>query len=866
VKAKDYQLKALEVLDAWLDALVVERARAERIAELAVADPSLRLVRPDWTEAAWASMRVSGHLPPVRAGTPFSHRRDGTGRPVPNACLKIPTAGGKTFLAASAIGRIQLKLLGRNTGFVLWVVPNEAIYRQTLSRLSDRSDFLRQTIDRAAAGRVRILTKDSPLDARDAEANLCVMVLMLQSANRETTESLRLFRDRGNVHGFLPSADDVQAHWKILEAVSNLACYGDQDAANLGSIIKDSLGNALALLRPVIVLDEGHRGFSNLALATLYGFNPSLVLELSATPKDRPNATPPLFANWLVDISGAALAAEHMIKLPINVLVKAGDDWRDCLRESFDQVNALQADAEGIRAATGRYIRPILLVQVERTGREGRGAGFIHTDDAREFLLAAGLRDTEIAVKTADVNDLKSPENQDLLSPRNAVRAIITKQALQEGWDCPFAYVLCCLAANRNLGALTQLVGRILRMPDTERTNVNALDQCYVLTHRAQTGDVLDAIKRGLEEEGLSDLVMTVREKRGEATGLRKLPRRAQFKDLEIYLPIVLWAGDGGPRALDYDSDVLAPIDFHKVDMASLVARVPLDGSHAVHTQRIQVSLDTTGKPQTATPAAVLALSLFDPVYATRLMGDLVPNAFAARRLIGELLTGLGDRGASAALIGSLTSFLLEELRNHIRAEVDRLAEKRFRCLLDEGLIQFRLRTDGRNWCMPEGMETVQPASAPQLVRPDGTPTERSLFAPVYQADFNIEEAEFACYVDGDAAIVWWHRNVAKPGQYAVQGWRRHKVYPDFLFALVEHDGQRDLVALETKGDQLAGNLDTGYKRAVLDAVTEAYSREQVQQAGELEIVFEEDVRVRCRLVLMSEWKTAVPALFRRAG
>lgn len=250
----------------------------------------------------------------------------------------------------------------------------------------------------------------------------------------------------------------------------------------------------------------------------------------------------------------------------------------------------------------------------------------------------------------------------------------------------------------------------------------------------------------------------------------------------------------------------------------------------------------------------------------TRVIGDLVPNAFSARRLIGALLTGLAARGASEALIGSLSSFLLEELRRHLAAEVERLAEQRFRSLLAAGVIQFRLRTDGRNWRMPNELETGQPAAAAQLIRPDGSPTEHSLFAPVYQADFNTDEAEFACYLDSGAAVAWWHRNVARPGQYAIQGWRRNRVYPDFLFAMVDHDGKRDLIALETKGDQLSGNLDTAYKRAVLDTVTNAYQHEQVQNAGELEIVVNDETRVRCRLVLMSEWKTAVPAMLGSEG
>lgn len=95
-------------------------------------------------------------------------------------------------------------------------------------------------------------------------------------------------------------------------------------------LIKDSLGNVMRLIRPIIVMDEGHRAVSDLAFATLYGFNPSFVLELTATPKDkqpRDKTKPVVYANVLVDILGADLDREGMIKMPLNVLVKGGKDW-----------------------------------------------------------------------------------------------------------------------------------------------------------------------------------------------------------------------------------------------------------------------------------------------------------------------------------------------------------------------------------------------------------------------------------------------------------------------------------------------------------------------------------------------------------
>ncbi len=144
-------------------------------------------------------------------------RVDGLGRPVPNAVLKVPTGGGKTFIAISALSRIFGRWLNCNTGFVLWIVPNEAIYSQTLKRLKDRQDPYRQMLDRAAAGRVRIMEKSDRLDARDVESQLCVMLLMLQSANRETKETLKMFQDRGDVSGFTPPIGDQRAHAELSE-------------------------------------------------------------------------------------------------------------------------------------------------------------------------------------------------------------------------------------------------------------------------------------------------------------------------------------------------------------------------------------------------------------------------------------------------------------------------------------------------------------------------------------------------------------------------------------------------------------------------------------------------------------------------
>ena len=784
------------------------------------------------------------------------------GRPVPNAVLKVPTGGGKTYLAVHGVSRILGRYLARDVGFVLWIVPNDAIYRQTLRNLKDRAHPYRQALDRAAAGRVRILEKTDPLDARDVEASLCVMLLMLQSANRQTKDTLRLFRDRGDVQGFVPPEGEQAAHKALIDAVPNLDAYDD-----IFPMVKDSLGNALRIIRPIVVMDEGHRAVSELAYATLYGFNPCFVLELTATPQDvaargGADPRPARPANILVEVTGRDLDREGMIKMPLNL------DSRQ--RHGLEGDAGRRGDAAGraggprrrpARRAGPLPSVPIMLVQVERTGADQRDGGHIHAEDVRERLQATGFDAAEIAVKTAETDDLKQLENLDLLSRTNRVRVIITKQALQEGWDCPFAYVLCALAASSNRKAMTQLVGRILRQPQAEKTGMDPLDEAYVVTHRAETKNVLDAIKAGLEEDGLGDLVLKVESDGGDGApaAAKIVRRRPEFASLRIDLPKVLWVEDGTARELDYEDDILSRVDWSGYDPAPIAEGLQ-PNAPAAESQMHRIVLAEDG-------AALVADTIvsrgheslrFDPAHAVRVVSDIVPNPFVARDIVGRLVQRLTCRLSDEA-VGKLSGTITDELRRGLNEARLRMAECVFRDAVADGCIQFRLRVDGENWRMPDET-TVNVSDSRQLQRDDGSPLERSLFAPVYEAELNGDEQAVAVYLDGQEALAWWHRNLAR-NHYGLPGWRPGKVYPDFVFAARRAEGGNRIVMLETKGDQLGGNLDTEYKRALLDVLSESFAWDQTVPAETLNIVQVSGETVECALVLMSEWKAKLPAL-----
>jgi type III restriction enzyme len=857
VQLKPFQSTTLELLDGYLAELKKHKAQSDAAQSALRAMEGMEDVlrqAGDFPKKTWGVLKDAGKLPDAFAAQPHSSRFDGAGRAIPNVCLKIPTGGGKTLLAAASVGRVFSHYLQRHTGLVLWVVPNEAIYQQTLKTLKNRDHPYHQMLSVAGAGRVKVLEKNTPLSKIDTDSHLCVMLLMLASAARKTKETLRFFRDRGNVLGYTPREDDIEAHWSLLQAVPNLDAYTswgtsqEEARATKGSIVKSSLGNVMRLLRPMVVIDEGHHAYTETALATLDGFNPCFMLELSATP--RVGSAKGSGSNILVNVRGTDLDEAEMIKLPIHVDMRGWNDWQACLASSLERLDALQQQATALQNDTNRYIRPILLVQVERTGKDMRDAGFIHAEDAKAYLMQLGLSEAQIAIKTSERNDLNAPENIDLLSPQCAVRAIITKQALQEGWDCPFAYVLCALAAGKDIRAMTQLMGRILRLPHVAKTGRAALDACYVLCHNAKTGEVVKAIKQSLETEGMGDLGLEVNAPGAQAvTHKQTFKRRPQFARLSLYLPRVTWVESdamGGKlrRELAYESDILAGVDWSGVQIDALAQGWAPDARDRLG-QQLQLGLDllraTPKDPQTGAPVEDVDAAVLDRARLVRGVLDIVPNAWIAWAVVDAVLARWMAAGYAERSLAASSASLLERLRIDLEAERDRLALAVFQGHMARGQVEFQLRADATDYALPSEF-ALEISDKPQaMVRDDAKLVEKSLFEPALAAltDSGLER-DVACYLDSQAAVQWWHRNVAK-AQYGLQGWKRNKVYPDFVFArasgLDASAGGSTMVVLETKGLHLAGSSDTQYKQALLERLTQAFADRRMERAGAVELV-----------------------------
>ncbi len=283
MQLKQYQQRALDDLQRFLDALQEEQ---REYAELVAATPKLAgILHPP--KQAWE--KATGRIQ-------YHERKNGLGEPVADIYFKVPTGGGKTLLACYAIDYIQRTLVERQTGLVVWVMPSTEIYRQTARALKNRRHPYRQLLDVATAGRVFIREKDDRFSRSDVQHNLVILLLMLPSANRENKQSLRVFRDSGGFTDFFPPEDHHAAHEKLKSEIPNLDCFGDGAEDNvehpqtqLVCQIKSSLGNALRISKPIIIIDEGHKAWSDRARDTIANLNPRFLLQLSATPPAKAN-------------------------------------------------------------------------------------------------------------------------------------------------------------------------------------------------------------------------------------------------------------------------------------------------------------------------------------------------------------------------------------------------------------------------------------------------------------------------------------------------------------------------------------------------------------------------------------------------
>lgn len=836
MELKEYQKKTVEKVKLYLESLTEFKEKNDKLIK---SDPELSINFP---LKAWEKVNNASYY----------SKKNGLGEELPDFYLKIPTGGGKTILACHAIDLINRIYLKKQTGIVLWIVPTTQIYRQTLDSLKNREHPYRQVLDISSGGRTVILEKTDKFNRLDVNENLVVMLLMLPSASRQNKDVLKVFKDSGGFTDFFPPEDDRAGNEKLLKEFPNLDYFGEEYSF-YGKIVKTSLGNTLRTLKPIIIIDEGHKAYSEIAQNTIRNFNPSIIVELSATP--------PKNSNILVNISGQELNRADMIKLDLHVNGKLSLDWKDTMLTSVEKRNFLEQQAKEYEANTGEHIRPICLIQAERTGKEQRGTRYIHAEDVKEYLITqCGISPGEIAIKSSEKDDI---EGIDLLSKTCQIRYIITKHALQEGWDCAFAYILTILTNPSSQLSMTQLVGRILRQPRARKTKVKDLDESYVFCFQHNAKELLENVRKGFESEGLGDLAGRVFIDEGDADGIeatneKPIGYRENFKNFEgrIYLPKFVIQEKSEWRDINYEMDILRRIDWNKINLDAL-NEISLSAS-LTEEQEIVFGLgdDKELVKEKGRVSKKGGLEI-NKVFMTRQILDIIPNPWIAYEIGSKALNTFLLKHDEKIVANNLV-YIIEELRKHLEKEGNKLAEQVFRDLVKQKILCFFLLSGKGGYTLPSHINVKNNSKA--LVRYDNSPIQRSLFDFVPEEDFNEMEKSVAIYLDEQEKLLWWYRNLSRQGYY-IQGWRKHKIYPDFVFSDKDETRQNDyrkVYVVETKGVHLKKNEDSVYKENVFDFCNKLGQQKDWE---ELNLEFS-DKKIEFQVIFGDEWRKSINKIF----
>lgn len=447
MKLKDYQTETIGTLRTYLEAAQAEGPAApfNRVEDITA---DYRPIRDDQEQPVQALEQV------------------------PYVCLRIPTGGGKTILGAHIIKTVAEAFLQREYPVVLWLVPTKQIKTQTLEAFRNpRHPYRQELDDKFGVGKVQIfdIADNGMIRPQDIADNLCLIIGTMASARVADTE----------IRDFYADKEDLEPHFIKLPAIPGLEQKEGKDRP------KFSFANLLRIHRPLVITDEAHNANTALSYQVYERLSPSAIIELTATP-DQDSS------NVLVSVSAGVLKAEKMIKLPV-VLKEHTDGWEECLQSALQRRTYLETLAPG---EAPDYVRPILLVQAENKGQTAT-VEVVH----KHLLDNEKIPEEQIVVATGDQRGL---DDVDLFDPDSPVRIIITKDALKEGWDCSFAYVLCSLTQQRSGTAIMQLLGRVLRMPYARERNHPELNRAYAHVVSPAFGVAAQELTDDLEAMGFN--------------------------------------------------------------------------------------------------------------------------------------------------------------------------------------------------------------------------------------------------------------------------------------------------------------------------------------------------------------------------
>lgn len=783
-------------------------------------------------------------------GQPYTYQPFSEGHHVPYSCVRLPTGGGKTLLAAHSVAVMAESYCHTDAPLALWLVPSTKILDQTLKALKSKTHPYHRAL-RQGLGEVNVASVSEALgqDVGLDPSRPLVIVATIQSFRVTEKEGRKVYDE----NGFLTQFFDKVAP----EAKTDL--MRDTD----GNVIS-SLANLIALRRPIVIVDEAHNSTTPLSYEVLRDLQPSTILEMTATPNKK--------SNVIYAASAAQLKAEDMVKIPI--FLETSRDWKQLMSDSIGLLSRLHDASIQERAATQDYIRPIMLFQAERRSKkkETRDFEFIERTLREDF----DVPEEQIAVSVGSRDDLAKV---DIASSECPIRFIITQSKLKEGWDCPFAYVLVSLAEQQSKTAVEQILGRVLRMPGARRRDHEELNKSYAFIHSKsfheaaqqlqdnlirsgfakyeaekliqQYGSTISlktkddretvpvVLPKGLENKGV------VVEEGGHTIVLGSFSEEEQQQIMTQYPEVQIRdAGEGlelvpkdeeGARLMrvprlgivrdsklsEFTTGAFSTAAWNPADYGAVLKKDDFSVKHENVAQAGEIDVDEKERIQTRKLKSVQEQMLLVSTNEAWDAGHL--SAWITRKISHRDVTPPVFRAWVAQIVERLLSdgVHIEYLVQHkyrLRDAVERLYHH----------YQAQHRATGWQACLTNEDLVVKdefafefhefgdyPYSRPY---PGGYQWEKHLFEDV--GDLKEEGEEFDCAVQIDSLdeVDFWIRNLErKPGAFYLQ-LPTHRFYPDFILKL--KDGR--IIVIEYKGEHLVTAEDARMKEIVGKAWADA--------------------------------------------
>jgi len=722
---------------------------------------------------------------------------------MPYVCLRVPTGGGKTFMACHALGIVAQEYLQVERVACLWLVPSNAIREQTLAALRDRRHPYRQALDAAFGGNITVMDLSEALYVQRGtlDGDTVIVVTTLQSLRVEDTDGRKVYETAGTLqHHFDGIPPMMEA---VLETES-------------GGRLIYSLANVLRMRRPVVIMDEAHNARTKLSFETLTRFYPSCIVEFTATPQTSHRPEREEFAsNVLHHVSARELKEAQMVKLPIKLRTR--DDWREIVGEALNTERHLRKLAEEEEQETGEHIRPIVLFQAQSIKGHDISVGVLKDALINHFKIPA----EQIAIATGTTREI---DGVDLFAQDCPIRYIITVKALVEGWDCSFAYILCSVSEISTPRSVEQLLGRILRLPHAKRKQREGLNCAYAFAASAnfmRTAQLLrDALIEGagFQRMEASDFV------EAEDTGYlwppgtlfgpsTAPPAEPAERPVPFSVPLLGIRVEGQLELFD-DSHLL-PADWSIAACDASLSQADFPSEVTV-AEEGEIDMAADGRVRISSFVRELHQQLsfvgFEPGWTVpsfvnwldrQIDHPAIPQSQSSL-FIHKIVTSLMEsRGVS------LEQLARDKFRLAKAIDFKMEAERRARAA--QGYQQMLLAPDEAELeVSPELCLTYdEDHYAPSAYYEGPLQFAKHVFASI--GDMNSEEAQCAARIDAMEEVEAWVRNLERRDSSFSLPTSTDRFYPDFVVML--KDGR--ILVLEYKGADRWSNDDSKEKRAV---------------------------------------------------